>query len=84
MHRDRFTVHHVILLVVLVGVAFLLGDDTLLPTSARIPGMLVLGAIGVWAGMKTMPHHTRLARATIPSAIPRRPSRPSSRPSRRS
>jgi hypothetical protein len=95
MHRDRFprdhreghrfTAHHVVLMVVLVGVALLLGDDTLLPTSARIPGMLVLGGIAGWLGFGLIPrgtHPSELARVTHPSRIPPRVSRRPSRPSR--
>jgi hypothetical protein len=82
-HGHRFTTQHVVLLAVLCGVALLLGDDTLLPTSARIPGMLVLGAIAGWIGFSLIPRHAQgreLARVTHPSRPPRisrRPSRPS-------
>lgn len=81
----RFTAHHVVLLAVLVGVALLIGDDTLIPTAARIPGMLVLGAIAGWIGLGLIPrgtHPSELARATQPSRIPPRISRRPTRPSR--
>jgi hypothetical protein len=81
MHRERFTVHNVVLLVILFGIAVLLGGNVALPVFVKIPGMLLLGAIAGWVGMGMMPRGRSrtatpaLARVSHPSRVPVRHSR---------
>jgi hypothetical protein len=43
-----FTAHNAALIVLLVGVALLLGSDTAKPVYVRVPGLLILGVVLVW------------------------------------
>lgn len=49
-HRPghRFTAHNAALIVLLVGVALLLGADSAKPVYVRVPGLLILGVVLVW------------------------------------